>query len=287
MGRCKSLGSRNYAFDVHLSYLGWGSCSFLSWVPSGLMVGSSCSGCDILCLLMWQAAFFIRSSMRSHWGCLGYTRNCCCWITKSLPTLWPHGLQHNRLPCPPLSPGVCSNSCPLSQWCHLTISSSPGIQRWSLWKCTMLFTCEVLAFFFKVKVGPWHAAALLREEGQSPGSPCCSFPISCLFPPLSIHPLSYLFSALSSYIILSPCVFSKALGLYWCLRILPVRLNTKQLMVKTRSLIYVYKGFTSCLAPGLRKFGSWFYDYYLACGGTPLSGSDKRSPCCFLHQSSM
>jgi len=36
----------------------------------------------------------------------------------------PHGLQHARLPCPSLSPGVCSNSCPLSQWCHPTISSS-------------------------------------------------------------------------------------------------------------------------------------------------------------------
>ena len=39
-------------------------------------------------------------------------------------SLWPHGLQHTRLPCPPLSPGVCSDSCPLSQWCHPTISSS-------------------------------------------------------------------------------------------------------------------------------------------------------------------
>ena len=32
------------------------------------------------------------------------------------------GLQHTRLPCPTLSPGVCSNSCPLSQWCHWSIS---------------------------------------------------------------------------------------------------------------------------------------------------------------------
>ena len=38
--------------------------------------------------------------------------------------LWPHELQHARLPCPSLSPRICSNSCPLSQWCHLTISSS-------------------------------------------------------------------------------------------------------------------------------------------------------------------
>ena len=39
-------------------------------------------------------------------------------------SLQPHGLQHDRLPCPSPSPGVCSNSCPLSQWCHPTISSS-------------------------------------------------------------------------------------------------------------------------------------------------------------------
>ena len=39
-------------------------------------------------------------------------------------SLQPHGLQHARLPCPSLSPGVCSNSCPLNWWCHPTISSS-------------------------------------------------------------------------------------------------------------------------------------------------------------------
>ena len=39
-------------------------------------------------------------------------------------SLWPHGLLHARLPCPSLSPGACSDSCPLSQWCHPTISSS-------------------------------------------------------------------------------------------------------------------------------------------------------------------
>ena len=38
--------------------------------------------------------------------------------------LQPHGLQHTRLPCPSLFPGVCLNSCPLTWWCYLTISSS-------------------------------------------------------------------------------------------------------------------------------------------------------------------
>ena len=38
--------------------------------------------------------------------------------------LRPHGLQHARLPCPSLTPGTYSNSCPSRQWCHATISSS-------------------------------------------------------------------------------------------------------------------------------------------------------------------
>ena len=39
-------------------------------------------------------------------------------------SLWPHGLQHVRPPCPSPTPGIYSNSCPLSWWCHPTISSS-------------------------------------------------------------------------------------------------------------------------------------------------------------------
>ena len=39
-------------------------------------------------------------------------------------SLWLHGLQHARPPCPSPTPGACSNSCPSSRWCHPTISSS-------------------------------------------------------------------------------------------------------------------------------------------------------------------
>ena len=51
---------------------------------------------------------------------------CCCYcsVAKSRGTLWSHGLQQARRLCPQLSPRVCSNSCPLSWWCHPTISSS-------------------------------------------------------------------------------------------------------------------------------------------------------------------
>ena len=45
----------------------------------------------------------------------------CSVVSNSLQ---PHGLQHDSLPCPSPFPRICSNSCPLSQWCHPTISFS-------------------------------------------------------------------------------------------------------------------------------------------------------------------
>ena len=49
---------------------------------------------------------------------------CCCYSVPSQIRLFAtHGLQHARLPCPSPSPRVYSNSCPLSRWCHPTISS--------------------------------------------------------------------------------------------------------------------------------------------------------------------
>ena len=56
-------------------------------------------------LLLLQTCFSVAQSCLTH-------------------SFQPHGLQHTRLPCPSPSPGACSNSCPLSQWCHPTISSS-------------------------------------------------------------------------------------------------------------------------------------------------------------------
>ena len=45
-------------------------------------------------------------------------------VTQSCRNLRPHESQHARPSCPSTTPGVYSNSCPLSQWCHPTISSS-------------------------------------------------------------------------------------------------------------------------------------------------------------------
>ena len=44
-----------------------------------------------------------------------------CWVL--FDSLWPHELKHTRLPYPSPSPRVCSDLCPLSWWCHPTISS--------------------------------------------------------------------------------------------------------------------------------------------------------------------
>ena len=45
-------------------------------------------------------------------------------VSDSCGSLWPHELQHTRTPCPSPTPRVYPNSCPLSWWCHPTISSS-------------------------------------------------------------------------------------------------------------------------------------------------------------------
>ena len=71
---------------------------------------------------------FLLDSVSVFWPhtCLLLTHYCpraCCSVAKSCPTLWPHELPHARLPCPSLSPGVCSRS--LSQWCSPLILCHP------------------------------------------------------------------------------------------------------------------------------------------------------------------
>ena len=59
-------------------------------------------------------------------------------------SLWFHEVQHTRLPCPLLSPGVCSNSFPLSRWCHPTISSChPHLLLPSIFPSIKIFSSEL------------------------------------------------------------------------------------------------------------------------------------------------
>ena len=79
-------------------------------------------------------------------------------------SLRPHESQHTRLPCLSLSPGVCSDSCPLSQGCHPTIPSS--VIHFS--SCPQSFSAS----------GSFPVSQLLTSGGQSIGASACISPSS-------------------------------------------------------------------------------------------------------------
>ena len=87
-------------------------------------------------------------------------------------SLRPHGLQHARLPSPSSAPGAYSNSCPLSRWCHPTISSSviPSPPAFSLSQHQGLITAVFLLFGNLPIMGPSRTKAHLDPIFQSPGS---------------------------------------------------------------------------------------------------------------------
>ena len=70
----------------------------------------------------WYTTRLAKGSFGKHWmNLFSSVQFSCSVMSDSLRT---HGLQHTRLPCPLPIPRAYSNSCPLSQWCHPTISSS-------------------------------------------------------------------------------------------------------------------------------------------------------------------
>ena len=99
--------------------------SLSPWHSPGKIAGVGCdfllqvicliqgSNLHLLCLLYWQ----VDPLPLSHMLLL---------LSHSVvsDSLWPHGLQHARPPCPSPASGAYSNSCPLSQWCHPIISCS-------------------------------------------------------------------------------------------------------------------------------------------------------------------
>ena len=100
-----------YFLDMYLIYLG----PVILYSSSGFTIETGCSP-----MAAWWQLFSFLSFLRSHQLMLLMMFNHSALSNSSQP----HGLQHVRLPCPSLSLGVGSNSCPLSQWCHPTISSS-------------------------------------------------------------------------------------------------------------------------------------------------------------------
>ena len=79
-------------------------------------------------------------------------------------SLWPHGPQHARLPCPSPTPRVHSTSCPLSWWCHPTISSS--VAPFS--SCPWSFPAS----------GSFPMSQVFESSGQSIGASASVFPMN-------------------------------------------------------------------------------------------------------------
>ena len=104
-------------------------CNLMECSPPGFSV----HGIFQARILEWVAiSFYKGSSWPRVWIWVSCIRNRILYLVvvavvqllfKLCLTLRSHGQQHTRLPCPSLSPRVCSNSCPLSWWCHPTISS--------------------------------------------------------------------------------------------------------------------------------------------------------------------
>ena len=108
-----------------------------------------------------------HSIVTAHlWNASFYGHFCCyCSVAQSCPTLCDHhGLQHARHPCPSPSPRACSNSCPLSQWCHSTILSS--VISFSSW----------LQFF--PASGSFPVCWLFAADGQSIGASASVLPMN-------------------------------------------------------------------------------------------------------------
>ena len=73
---------------------------------------------------MWLVSLLQKaepSALNGHSRAFSSAQFSCSVMSNSL---WPHRLQHARLPCPSPTPRSCSNSYPFSWWCHPTISSS-------------------------------------------------------------------------------------------------------------------------------------------------------------------
>ena len=81
-------------------------------------------------------------------------------------SLWPHGLQYARLPCPSLSSGVCSYSCPLSWWCYLTISSSSSLFSFCLQSFPASVSFEMSQLFPSGGQSIGASASVLPENIQ-------------------------------------------------------------------------------------------------------------------------
>ena len=132
-------------------------------------------------LLSWTKCF-MHVLNRTKWSCkyqepFQFSQFCLSVVSNSLQ---PHKPQHARPPCPSPTPGVHPNPCPLSRWCHPTISSSVApfsssnlSQHQGLfkWVNSSHQVAKVLEFQLQHQSFQWAPRADLLQNGLV-GSPC-------------------------------------------------------------------------------------------------------------------
>ena len=99
-----------------------------------------------------------------------FSRVCSVQFSHSVvfDSLWLHGVQHTRPPCPTPNPRIYSNSCPLSWWCHPTISSS--VDPFS--SCLQCFPASgYFQLFASGASGPkyWNFSFNISPSNEHPG----------------------------------------------------------------------------------------------------------------------
>ena len=163
---CLDFGHFTAVFHLVLVFSSWFSCSL--GVEGRLQAGFWRHSFGIRINLCVRGSFRLQLCLRRrHAGvrrcrCLLRAVLCSCSVAQPCLTLWPHGLQHARLPCASPTPRACSNSCPLSRWCHPTISSSV-----IPFSCLQSFPAS----------GSFQMSQLFASGGQSIGASASVLPI--------------------------------------------------------------------------------------------------------------
>ena len=119
--------------------------------------------CLVTLTYVWMFSSFF--SLTGYYRILSIALHALRWFSRSLvsDSLQPCGPQHARLPCPSPAPGACSDSCPLSWWCHPTILSS-----------VVPFSCPQ-SF---LTLGSFPVSQLFASGGQSIGASASALPVN-------------------------------------------------------------------------------------------------------------
>ena len=146
----------------------WSCKQFSSWFANSCLhpLFSPClslkCACGDLCLSHSSFSYKYTNPIigaSSFWPLLSLFSR---WVLSD--SLRPYGVQQPRPPCPSLCPGVCSDSCPLSWWCHPTISSSFTL----LSSCPQSFPAS----------GSFPVSQLFALGGQSIGASASVLPMN-------------------------------------------------------------------------------------------------------------